>query len=1049
MGPTDARLMEAQTAFEEARTLHKAGKYAEATTKGRHALELREAVLGGTHPEVAACLTLVGDLYRLQGDFAQARPLIERALAIRETALGEHHPDVAQTLNTLAILYWVQGLYGQAEPLYQRSLAIREAAFGEHHPKVAETLCNLALLYKGQGLYERAEPLFQRALAIYEAAVGRDHPDIARLLINLAGLYWAQGLYDRVGPLYQRSLDIAEATLGKHHPLAIQALNGLANVYQAQGLYDQAEPLLQQALAVHEATLGPHAPEVTGLLLGLAIIYWEQGLYSRAEPLYQRALAIREATFGENHPQVAHARNGLATFYAAQGLYGQAESLYQRVLATREATLGEHHPDVAETLGNLANIYTLQGLYGRAEPLFQRALAIEEAALGEHHPQLANSLHSLATLYLEQGLYGRAEPLFQRALAMREAPFGVNHPVIAETLTELARLRLAQHRVDDAVRLLARALSLSELRLRREALGFSESRLASFLQFLRADEERLYALLRAHPRNPLVQRLVLSAVLLRKGRSVEETSHTSRTILRGLDPQARGTFERLRGLRAQLAALSLQGPGSLPPADHQQRLKALADQGDALEADLARLSAPLRALASLPAPNEIVDRVAAALPKDGALVEFVAYADRPLVPRPGTPISKSRSQLRYLALVLLPDARIRTLDLGPAAPIDQAASRLRDAFADRNAAHARTAQALYALAFKPLLPLLGSARRLFLAPDGQLALVPFSALHDGKAFLIDSFDFSYLTSGKDLLPRTQDIPSPGSVVVLADPAFDSLPAATPSAPLEVSALSQRSSPLERFSSLLRTDLAESTWAPLPGTRQEAEAIQRVFPQAQLFLGPDASKQRLLQLQAPSVLHIATHGFFLKDPSLSSGSRGIGHVGSSGGAPAQPPPDPLLRSGLVLTGAHAQAPTPTGAAESSSDNFLVTAFELAGLDLWGTQLAVLSACDTGRGDIKLGQGVYGLRRALIIAGAETVVMSLWKVNDDSTRVLMESFYRNLLAGMGRAAALRDAMRSLRQTHPHPYYWAPFIALGSDAPLRLPDSPAPPLGAGRNR
>jgi CHAT domain-containing protein/tetratricopeptide (TPR) repeat protein len=766
------------------------------------------------------------------------------------------------------------------------------------------------------------------------------------------------------------------------------------------------------------------------------------GRYADALGRSGHALALREAVLGGTHPKIAASLNLLGDLYRMQGDLARAEPLLERALAIREAALGSHHPDVAVTLNSLANLYKAQGLYSRAEPLLQRALALQEAALGSHHPSVAQTLNNLAGLYIEQGLYDRAEPLLQRALAILEATLGKHHPRIAPTLNNLIQLRLAQHRLPDALPLLTRAFSLSEQRLRQEALDFSESRLASFLQLLRSDEEHLYALLRAYPGHPHVQRLALSAVLLRKGRSVQETSNTSRTILRGLDPRDRDSFERLRGLRTQLAALSFQGPGSLSPADYQKRLDELADQGDALEADLARRSAPLRALSALPAPNDIVDRVAAALPKDSALVEFVAYTDRPLVPRPGTPRSKHPSQLHYLALVLFPDPRIHVLDLGPAAPIDRAASSLRDAFAERDAAYLSSSQTLHALAFKPLRPLLGTTRRLFLAPDGQLALVPFAALHDGTSFLIDSFDFSYLTSGKDLLSHSQDTASSDSVVVLADPALGTPPAPSSSSSAQESAPAQRASSLEHLFSSLRAGLAHHPWQPLPGTRQEAETIQRLLPQAQLFLGPEATRQRLLQLAAPALLHIATHGFFLEDTTPSTGSRALAHVGSSAVGPlAPPPPNPLLRSGLVLTDAHAQTPS---APESHS---LVTALELASLDLWGTQLVVLSACDTGRGDVKPGQGVYGLRRSLVIAGAETVVMSLWKVNDDSTRLLMEAYYRHLLAGMGRAVALRQAMRSLRQSHPHPHHWAPFISLGSDSPLRslAPRPLHPPPGA----
>jgi CHAT domain-containing protein len=244
-------------------------------------------------------------------------------------------------------------------------------------------------------------------------------------------------------------------------------------------------------------------------------------------------------------------------------------------------------------------------------------------------------------------------------------------------------------------------------------------------------------------------------------------------------------------------------------------------------------------------------------------------------------------------------------------------------------------------------------------------------------------------------------------------------------------LPERSAATEHLLSTLRAGVASHPWAPLPGTRQEAEAIQRLVPQAQLFLGPEATKERLLHLPTPGVLHLATHGFFLADAPGPAASRAVGHFGVLGKESAsEHPPDPLLRSGLVLAGARVPSSNTPGL---QGDSALVTALELAGLDLWGTELVVLSACDTGRGDIKLGQGVYGLRRALVVAGAETVVMSLWKVNDDTTRLLMEDYYRNLLAGLGRATALREAMRSLRLTQPHPHYWAPFIALGSDAPL----------------
>ena len=1074
----DARLLEARTAFEEATKLKDAGRLAEALARAERSLALRESALDGMHPDVASALHLVGALHQKRRDLVRAEPFFQRALAIREVALGDQHPDFATSLHCLAIVYADKALYGQSEPLLRRALALREAALGAHHPDVAHSLNGLAATYMDQGLYGQAEPLLLRALAIRRAALGNHHHDFAQSLFNLALAYHFQGLSNQAESLLRREIAIAEASLGKDNPTLAEMLEGLAFIHwnrdlygqaaslyervlairqaafgedhpdvtrvllylarldHMRGLYSQAASRYQRVLAIHEATLGAHHPDVAATLNNLAATYMEQGLYGQAQPLLQRALAIREAAFGERHPGVTQALFNLALIHQERGSYGQAESLMRRVLALDEVILRADDPRFATTLNGLAGIYEDQGRYQEAEPLFQRALAIREAALGKLDPLIAETLNQLAAVHLDQGRYDRAEPLLQRALALQETALGEHHPNLAPTLNHLARPLLARGRLASALPLLTRAFTISERRLRQEALDFSESRLAVFLQHLRTDEQALYALLSAHLGDARARHLALSATLLLKGRSVEETANISRTLSRSLGTGDRALLERLRELRTQLATLSLEGPGALTPADYPRRLQALADEGDTLEAELARRSAPLRALTALPSPTEIVSRVAASLPRDGALVEFIVHEDRPLLPTPGGNVSERPRPSRYLALVLLPDATTRAVDLGPAEPIDRAASSLRTALARRDASFQAAARRLHQLAFLPLRPLLGTTRRLFLSPDGQLSLVPFAALHDGRGFLLDTFDFVYLTSGRQLLP--QDRPEDAvSVTVLADPDFTAAPRVTAADASATHPRGGTSASLERFFSSVRAVLPAQAWTSLPGTRREAESIQRLLPQARLFLGPEATKERLLHLRAPGILHLATHGFFLEDAPVPAGVRAVVQPVTLGDpSPAMLPQDPLLRSGLALAGARPATP----------DAALVSALELAGLELWGTQLVVLSACDTGRGDVQLGQGVSGLRRALMVAGAETVVMSLWKVDDDSTRLLMESYYRDLLAGQGRASALREAMRALRVTHPHPHDWAPFIALGSDAPLRgitpsAPETPAP--------
>ena len=972
--PSDPRLAEAQTEFDAASTLQEAGQYADALTRAEHALALRESVLGGSAPEVAECLNQVGELFRLQGNLSRATVPFQRALAIREAVLGDSHPQVADSLNRLALIYSTQASYARAEPLFRRALAIREAALGDAHPQVASSLNNLALLYFKQERYNRAEPLFLSALAIREALFGPTHPKVADSLSNLALLY------------------------------------------AAQGLYGQAESLDRRALALREAALGPTHPDVADSLNDLAAIHWDQGGYAQAEPLYQRALAIREAAQGPTHPYVADSLNNLALLYTQWALYDRAEPLHLRALAIREESFGPTHPKVADSLDSLASLYSDQGLYNRAEPLYRRALALREAHFGGTHSHVADSLNNLARLYARQEMYARAEPLYRRAVAAQEASLGPTHHRVAASLGNLARMYIDQRRTAAALPLLTRAFFISEQRLRREALDFSAPRLSSFLRHMRDLEETVHEFLRTAPAEARVRCLALSTVLLIKGRSVGEMASISRTLHQSQGVDDPGTLGRLQGLRDQLATLSLTEAGSLASDEYQKQREALTKEEETLEAELAKRSAPSRALTNVPGPEQIVGRVAASLSKGSALVEFIVAQDRAPGPPSGTPEAKPVKPPRYLALVLFPDATTRAVDLGPAAPIDEAASSLRAALARHDEAIEEPAQRLHRLVFQPLRPLLGTTRRLFVSPDGQLGLVPFAALHDGHDFLLDSFDIIYLTSGRELLPRPASDAPASSVFVLADPNFSAQPTDLVPIPLAISGTSERRS-------VFRSVPDRGPWRQLPAARLEAQEIQRLLPQAHLFLGEDATKERLLSLPTPGLLHLATHGFFLGDAPTPPDTRARDLVETSNGPPP-PQPEPLLNSGLVL------AATPATGAKGT----LVTALELAGLNLWGTQLVVLSACDTGRGEVQLGQGIQGLRRALIVAGAETVVSSLWSVDDDSTRLLMDGYYQNLLAGQGRASDLRDAMRSLRETHPHPSDWAPFIALGRDAPLQ---------------
>src|SRR5262249_29653388 len=340
----------------------------------------------------------------------------------------------------------------------------------------------------------------------------------------------------------------------------------------------------------------------------------------------------------------------------------------------------------------------------------------------------------------------------------------------------------------------------------------------------------------------------------------------------------------------------------------------------------------------------------------------------------------------------------------------------------------QAAQAVSDQVIQPVRAFLGDATHLLISPDGQFNLIPFEALLDDQGhYLIERYTITYLTSGRDLLRMQAVRASKSAPLVIADPFFGE-PEATQMATLVQSHRARGSARARRRNITTAKNLSDVYFAPLPGTAQEARAIHSLFPEADVLTGPQATVDRLQQTHAPSILHIATHGFFLEDPgSNSSQDANKPAPNDARQTQAGKIENPLLRSGLPLAGANLN--------KGSKDDGILTALKASSLDLSGTKLVTLSACDTGLGDVKDGEGVYGLRRAFFLAGSETLMMSMWSVSDRVTREMMTAYYTGLKQGLGRGEALRQAQLAMlkRKGREHPFYWASFIQSGEWANL----------------
>jgi CHAT domain-containing protein/Tfp pilus assembly protein PilF len=1001
------------------------GNYKKAEPFLQRALTIHERVRGREHPDVATALNNLANVYHSLGDSARAEPLYGRSLAIREKALGTEHPVVADSLNNLALIYTERDDHTRAEQLYQRALAIREKRLGPEHPLVARTLMNIAIICKITGNYAKADPLLQRALSILEKALGPEHPFVGNSLSNIADLYYELGDYTRAEPIYQRALSIREKALGEHDDVTV-TLNNLASLYLNKGDYLKAEMFYRRALTIREKLLGTEHPMIAISLGNLAILYKRRGDYVQAESLYQQALTMHERLSGPEHSDVARILNNIAVIHMERGDHAKAERLLNRALTIQEKALGPEHPETARYLANLATVYSERGDHAQAEPLHLRALSIREKVMGAEHPVVAHSLKELANLYRKRGDYQKSEPLYRRALAIWEKSLGSEHRDVAVALSGLAVLYALKSDIAQAVAFLSRANAVDEHNLALNlSIGSERQKLAYLSLFSKQTDFTLWLHSIAAPNDPQALGLAFTTLLRRKGRGLDAMTDTIATFRRHATQQDQELFDSLTVARSQLAAIKLKEPDEANPERYRTLLEPLEAEVENLEVKLSARSAEFRAQAQ----PITLDAIQSALPAASALVEFVVYT-------PQDPRTEKSQPPRYLAYLLAPQGQPRWVDLGEAAPIDQAVGAWRLALRGNRIDAKRLAREVDEKVMRPVRSLLhpgqagsGEIDRLLIAPDGQLNLIPFAALVDEEnRYLIERYTISYLASGRDLL-RFQDPPPPNqnAPLVVANPLFGSMAAAT----------ARRARGISRNGRLNRrqSDRAQIVFRPLPETKSEALAIKAVLPEAALLLQQEATEAALKRARAPRILHIATHGFFLADqqtiPAETGGtteddtlpiselrlSKWAAQVG-----------DPLLRSGLALSGANR--------GKSGDDDGVLTALEVAGLDLSGTRLVVLSACDTGVGDVsRNGEGVQGLRRALVLAGSESQVMSLWPVTDEGAKELMIDYYKALQRGEGRSEGLRQVqLRMLRSKQwLHPFYWAAFIQSGEWANL----------------
>jgi CHAT domain-containing protein len=871
------------------------------------------------------------------------------------------------------------GNYDDAIKLTTQAIDLASSNLPADDPFLGQLDMRLALLLRTKGDLAHAEEQLQQAVDIFHKSLGDDDPLTAQAIGDQGLISSSRADYAAAAEKFQQAIDTSARVLAPDDPQVATFLMDMAVPHEGRGNLEGEMADLQGARTIYLNYLAPDDDEITRVTYDLGDVYMELHQLDLAKKYTLEALTRAEKKYGPNHPYCAYPLQNLGIIARREKNYDQALEYLWRSEKIREKSLGLRHPITAQLLVNIANVDHDKGDYNEAIKLMLQALEIMESTSGPYHPNTLKTLASLSRTYAAQNDPAHAYEYQARMDAMIQKTLALNLATGSE----------------------------------REKLDFAES-ISNY------NQRSIWMAVAEAPENQQAADGAALAILQRKSRVLDAVASSMATLRAHLKPEDQALLDQLSSTTADLAKLTLSGPKKMPLADYQSQLHALEQKREQLEAQISQRSNGYFE----PSNDVTLESVENAIPENAALIEYATY--KSFSPRAASD-DAAYGEAQYVAFVLTRHAKVRWANLGSARDIDAAVAKWRDALADPSRQDAvALARALDAKVMQPVRAMTGDSTRLLISPEGDLNLIPFEALVDEQQrFAVERFSITYLTTGRDLLRLQKPRASGTGPMVVANPLFGE-----PAEPLLAESTPQKSPAAQaaraphvieqRRSVTSGASLSDVYFAPLPGTEQEAKSIESLFPDAKLVTGPQATKATLKAANAPEILHIATHGFFLQDFPPSPTNADSKHAGAV-------PQNPLLRAGLALTGANLT--------KDGNEDGILTGLEASGLNLWGTKLVTLSACETGIGTVRDGEGVYGLRRAFFLAGTETLVMSLWEVSDRVTREMMSSYYSGLKRGLGRGDALRQAQLEMlkRKDRRHPFYWASFIQAGEWANL----------------
>jgi len=927
----------------------------------------------------------------------ESRKLFEESYQTLRRVWGDDHPHTALTAVDLAIaLFPVPKEDARVRTLLADALTVSERWLGKNHEQTLNTMISLADYHLMLANYTEAEKWLTWTILRCADSQGKNSPQLASYLIRLGTLYRAQGDNPRARAIWQEALNIYERNPQASRQNVALIQNRLGNLASAQGDQVGAIRHFSAALRINRELFGLDSSSYAQTLVNIGVAHGESGKFELAKQYYEHALGINARVHGADSDAVAGVKHNLGLLAAYQRDFATALKYYNEALPLYKRNLGSKHPHVAALLNCIANVVRDQGDYQAARQLYEEALAIERQAYGPQHHEVGGTLRNLAFLAFQEGDDPRA-------------------------LRDWHESRLLENR---RVRTSLPALSPAEQ-----------------LHYLNSAYRRdwFHALSFGYLRRERQEIVDRSAEWLLNGKAIaqESLAEQQRAVQDDWQGDRKQIGAELQEIRNRLAKLANTQPAANARAAHRAEVDRLTAEEQRLSILLA---GPLREPQQDVVWHELAE-LRRLLKPDSVYIDLVRMPLSDLAGLRCDFAVRPAGPANYFAWIIPPagQGEVRILDLGPADKIDALVEQVRAELAVASkilreqgeaTAAAKLQQPLREtgkLVLRPLLPALEGKRQLILSPDGGLWLLPWAALPvNDEQSLLERCSLRYALSGRD---AAKDEPTgvyiTSAPAIFANPDFDLSSAAA-------QAVLQQNSPSLSEELARRGDDSHSGLPrvkELPFTEFEGQAAKLLLAklprtkEPRFYARAEALEEYAKQLERPQHLLFATHGFFLQDPPPPEDADNVVVIEEESPVVT----NPLLRCGLLLAGCNSRR-------SGGLDDGILTGLEIVGMDLRGTELVVLSACETGIGKVRNGEGVAGLRQAFQLAGAESVVSTLWQVPDRDSAIIMQDFFTNLATGQTKADALRNAQlkriaaRKEKSGAAHPFFWAAWTVTG---------------------